>query len=95
MAAKLVCIISGFNIKEIDMKEFFKTLADYVFSFGMFMFLFAVGVVFLLSGIIAAGREAREQRHLVTEACYAQGMVVVQTDAGQRCADPKSLVKVK
>jgi hypothetical protein len=77
------------------MKEFFKSLADYVFSFGMFVFLFVVGVVLLLSGIVAAEDKAREQTQKITEACYAQGMVLVHSDAGQRCVLPQSLVKVK
>jgi hypothetical protein len=77
------------------MKEFFKSLADYVFSFGMFMFLFVVGVVLLMSGIVAAENKAREQTQLRTEACYSQGMVLVQSDAGQRCVLPQSLLKVK
>ncbi len=77
------------------MKEFFKSLADYVFSFGMFMFLFVVGVVLLMSGIVAAESEQRKQTQLRTEACYSQGMVLIQSDAGQRCVLPQSLVKVK
>jgi hypothetical protein len=77
------------------MKNFFKSLADYVFSFGMFMFLFCVGVVLLMSGIVTAENKAREQTQLRTEACYSQGMVLVQSDAGQRCVLPQSLVKVK
>jgi hypothetical protein len=77
------------------MKNFLKTLADYVFSFGMFMFLFVVGVVFLVSNIAIASAEQAEQTQLRIEACYAQGMVLVRTDAGQRCVLPQSLVKVK
>ena len=77
------------------MKEVFKTIADYVFSFGMFMFLFCTGVLFLLSAIIVKSEEQREQTQLRTEACYSQGMVLVRTDAGQRCVLPQSLVKVK
>jgi hypothetical protein len=77
------------------MKNFLKTLADYVFSFGMFMFLFVVGVVLLLSSIVAAESEQRKQTQLRTEACYSQGMVLVRSDAGERCVLPQSLVKVK
>ena len=77
------------------MKNFFKSLADYVFSFGMFMFLFVVGVVLLMSGIVAAESEQRKQTQLRTEACYSQGMVLIQSDAGQRCVLPQSLVTVK
>ena len=77
------------------MKEFFKSLADYVFSFGMFAFLTCVGFVFLMTTIVAAESEQREQTQLRTETCYAQGMVLIRSDAGERCVDPKSLVKVK
>jgi hypothetical protein len=77
------------------MKEFFKSLAKYVFSFGMFLFLFCTGVLFLLSAIVIKTEEQREQTQLRTEACYAQGMVLVQSDAGQRCVLPQSLVKIK
>jgi hypothetical protein len=77
------------------MKEVFKTIADYVFSFGMFMFLFCTGVVLLFCGMIIKTNEQRELTQLRIEACYSQGMVLVRTDAGQRCVLPQSLVKVK
>ena len=77
------------------MKEFFKSLADYVFSFGMFMFLFLAGIFLLCSAIIIKSDEQREQTQLRTEACYSQGMVLVRSDAGERCVLPQSLVKVK
>ena len=77
------------------MKEFFKSLADYVFSFGMFMFLFITGVLLLLGGIVIKTEELEAQTQLRIAACYAQGMVLVQSDAGQRCVLPQSLVKVK
>jgi len=77
------------------MDKFLKFVADYVFSFGMFMFLFCVGFVFLMGSIVVETNEQRERTQLRTEACYAQGMVLVRSDAGERCVDPKSLVKVK
>jgi hypothetical protein len=77
------------------MKEFFKSLADYVFSFGMFLFLFCTGVLLLLSAIMIKTEEQREQTQLRIEACYAQGMVLIRSDAGERCVLPQSLVKVK
>jgi hypothetical protein len=61
----------------------------------MFMFLFCTGVLFLLSAIMIKTEEQREQTQLRVEACYAQGMVLIRSDAGERCVDPKSLVKVK
>jgi hypothetical protein len=77
------------------MKEFFKSLADYVFSYWTFILL--VGFLFgwVLISIADQERANRKQTLELTEACYAQGMVLVRTDAGQRCVDPKSLVKVK
>ena len=77
------------------MKNVLKSLADYVFSFGMFMFLFVTAVIFLISNIAIASAEQAEQTQLRVDACYAQGMVLVRTDAGQRCVLPQSLVKVK
>ena len=77
------------------MKEFFKSLADYVFSFGMFMFLFVTGFILLISAIAIKSEEQRKQTQLRVEACYGQNMVLVSTDAGQLCVEPKSLVKVK
>ena len=77
------------------MKEFFKLVADYVFSFWTFVLL--VGFLFgwILISITDQERANRKQTLALTEACYSQGMVLVQTDAGKRCVDPKSLVKVK
>jgi ABC-type iron transport system FetAB permease component len=77
------------------MDKFLEFVAEYVFSFGMFMFLFCVGAIILMGSIVVATDEAQEQTQLRTEACYAQGMVLIRSDAGERCVDPKSLVKVK
>ena len=77
------------------MKNFLKSVADYVFSFGMFMFLFITGVILLLGGIVEAEQASKERTQLRTEACYSQGMVLVRSDAGERCVLPQSLVKVK
>ena len=77
------------------MDKFLKFVAEYIFSFGMFMFLFLTAVLILLGSIAVAADEAREQTQLRTEACYSQGMVLVRSDAGERCVLPQSLVKVK
>ena len=77
------------------MKNIFKSLADYVFSFGMFMFLVCTGFVFVMVTVINAENERNELTRQRTEACYSQGLVLVDTDAGQRCVSPQSLVKVK
>ncbi len=77
------------------MKEFFKSLADYVFSFGTFCLLFGGAFIFLIFSITEQEEINRKETRRITEACYAQGMVLVQSDAGERCAAPQSLVKVK
>ena len=77
------------------MKNFLKSVADYVFSYWTFILL--VGFLFgwVLISINDQERANRKQTLALTEACYAQGMVLVRTDAGQRCVLPQSLVKVK
>ena len=77
------------------MKNVLKSLADYVFSFGMFMFLLCTGFVYVMITIANAESQRREATHAATEICYSQGLVLVDTDAGQRCVSPQSLVKVK
>lgn len=77
------------------MKDIVKSLANYVFSFGMFMFLVCTGFVFVMVTVINAENERNELTRQRTEACYSQGLVLVDTDAGQRCVSPQSLVKVK
>lgn len=77
------------------MKDVFKSLADYVFSFGMFMFLLITGFVYIMITVSNAESQRREATRVATEICYTQGLVLVDTDAGQRCADPRTLVKVK
>lgn len=77
------------------MKEVLKSLTDFVFRFETLMFLMVVGFVYSLIAVLRADSERVEQTQQLTEACYSQGMVLVDTDAGQRCADPRTLVKVK
>ena len=77
------------------MKDVLKSLADYVFSFGMFMFLLCTGFVYVMITIANAESQRREATRAATEICYSQGLVLVDTDAGQRCVSPQSLVKVK
>jgi hypothetical protein len=77
------------------MDKFLKFVADYVFSFGTFCVLFGGSFLFLIFTISEQSEVSRKETQRITEACYAQGMVLVQSDAGQRCVDPQSLVKVK
>ena len=77
------------------MDKFLEFIVDTVFSFGMFMFLSFVGFVYVVLVVADSENRHRETTRAATEACYSQGMVLVTTDAGQRCADPRTLVKVK
>lgn len=77
------------------MKNFLKTLADYVFSFYTIWFGLVVLFGWLIVNVADKNIADAEQKRIATEACYAQGMVLVQSDAGERCVAPQSLVKVK
>ena len=75
------------------MDKFLEFLVDNVFTF---FFIGLVGFfIYLMISVGQAGSEARENTRKLTEACYSQGLVLVETDAGRRCADPRTLVKVK
>jgi len=75
--------------------KFLEFVVDKVFSAGTFLLIFTSAFIFLIFSIAEAEEVARKNTQKITEACYSQGMVVVDTDAGQRCADPRTLVKVK
>lgn len=77
----------------------FGNILDKIFS-GFTLVLILAGAflytIFNIADEQEAARQAdRENTRKLTEACYSQGMVVVDTDAGQRCTDPRTLVKVK
>lgn len=75
------------------MDKFLEFFVDHI---GSFIFMAFVGVfVWFLIAMGEASNEARENTRKLTEACYSQGLVLVETDAGKRCADPRTLVKVK
>jgi hypothetical protein len=77
------------------MDKFLKFVADYVFSIWTFLLL--IGFLFGWTIIGIAEQESANRKQLAnhTAACYLQGMVLVRTDAGDRCVLPQSLVKVK
>lgn len=75
------------------MDKFLEFLVDNVFTF-FFIGLICLFIYIMIS-VGQAGNEARENTRRLTDACYSQGLVLVETDAGQRCADPRTLVKVK
>jgi hypothetical protein len=81
------------------MDKFLEFVVDKVLSGFTLMLIFGGIFIYTIFNIIEsqhADLQARlENTQKITEACYSQGMVVVDTDAGQRCADPRTLVKVK
>ena len=72
-----------------------ETVLDYVFSLGMLLTILCVGFFFVIGALMIKTEEQRDLTQLRTETCYAQGMVLVQSDAGQRCVAPANLIKVK
>ena len=69
------------------MKDVVKDLFNAIFSFGT---VAMIGCVLLIWLVI----EGAERNRVYNEICYARGSVLVQTDAGFRCASPEALTKV-
>ena len=78
------------------MNKYVERTVDGIFSFlsywPAYVLVFTFGYVFY-NAFVSEAHRADVRRHN-TEVCYAQGLVVVETDAGYRCADPVALVKV-
>ena len=75
------------------MDKFLEFIVD---NIGTFLLIAFVGVfIWFFIGVVETSNQARENTRRLTEACYSQGLVLVETDAGQRCVSPQSLVKVK
>lgn len=68
---------------------------SFVFSFWTMIPLVVVLIIWM--GVTSDENAAKEKeaRRAATELCYTQGMVLVETDAGPRCADPRGLLKLK
>jgi hypothetical protein len=77
------------------MNDTIKSLFGYIFSFGMFMFLFMSGFVYLMVYIINHDNARNDANRAKSAYCFDQGMVLVRTDAGDRCVDPANLVQIK
>lgn len=82
-------------MSNVDFGKTIKTVFDYIFSFYTFFLLVFAGFAYVIVNVAENESTDREARRVATELCYNQGMVVVQTDAGPRCADPKGLIKLK
>jgi hypothetical protein len=77
------------------MDKFLEFVVDKVFSGFTLALILAGAFLFFAFNIAEQSEIARKETQQITEACYSQGMVLIDTDAGQRCADPRTLVKVK
>lgn len=77
------------------MDKFLEALVDN----GQLIFTTILAAFFIYGAVSIFGNilEREDARNLqikqLTQSCYAQDMVLVNTDAGYRCATPKSLVK--
>lgn len=76
------------------MKKIFKSLCDYIFSFGMLMFLLATTAVFCFIMAAVVQTENDKKRQQLVEQCYSLNMVLVDADIGLRCVAIQNLVKV-
>jgi hypothetical protein len=79
------------------MDKFLESLVD---NIGNIIIMIVVPVAifagyYAIESVNESVEKRQEETKQLTEACYAQGMVLVTTDAGQRCVLPQSLVKVK
>lgn len=75
------------------MDKFLEFMVDNIGAF--ILFVFAGMFIWSIRELVEADKKTREDTRRLTEACYSQGMVPVYSDAGQRCADPRSIVKAK
>jgi hypothetical protein len=78
-----------------DIFKFFNDIFKFVFSGWTLFFVAVVLFGWVIINIGNANSAERELHQKRIEACYNEGMVLVSTDAGPRCATLPSLVKVK
>ena len=77
------------------MKDVVKLIFDRVFSGATLLAIVTVLFVFAMYRAILAGNVEAAQRKANIAACYNGGMVLVETDAGPRCALPANLIAFK
>lgn len=77
------------------MKDTVNIILDKVFNFYTYATLFVAGLIYLIVQIDASEDQARAERQAKVAACFNNGMVLVETEAGQRCAEPKNLIAIK
>jgi len=72
-----------------------KDIFEAVFSFTGFMTVAIFGLLFCLFMAIKAENAEKALVEATTKACYDNGLIKVDTDAGFYCVAPANLVKVK
>lgn len=75
--------------------KYIRDIFDMIFSFGTFIFLMAVGFVYVIIQVGEADDRKRELHQKHTAYCYSQNMILIETDAGRYCAPASSLAVVK
>lgn len=72
-----------------------KDIFGFIFN-GFTLFILAVAFFgYMIVGTASADQAEKEKRRAATELCYNVGMVLVDTDAGPRCAAPQNLARIK
>ena len=72
-----------------------KDIFDAVFSFGGFVAVAGVLIVFIFGNLILQDNAQKAFAEATTKACYDGGLIKVDTDAGFYCVAPANLVKVE
>ena len=72
-----------------------KDIFNAVFSFGGFVAVAGVLIVFIFGNLIRQDNAKKALVEATTKACYDGGLIKVDTDAGLYCVAPANLVKVK
>lgn len=72
-----------------------KDIFEAVFSFAGFMTVAIVLLMLILTAAIKNENAEKALAEATTKACYDDGLIKVDTDAGSYCVAPSNLVKVK
>ena len=72
-----------------------KDIFDAVFSFGGFMAIASILIVFIFGTLIRQDNAEKALTEATIKACYDGGLIKVDTDAGFYCVAPANLVKVQ
>lgn len=72
-----------------------KDIFNAVFSFGGFVAVAGVLIVFIFGNLIRQDNAEKALVEATTKACYDGGLIKVDTDAGFYCVAPANLVKVE